>query len=268
MIGADFLNTLRTGWRQILGWGLGLGLWAFLILVVLPDVEVLAAYAELAEQIPPFVLQMVGTDAASLGTPAGFVSYGYFSYALLALSVFAVLAGLSITSGEEDSGELDLVLAQPLQRWRLILERFLAYTLMLAAILAVSALGLVFGNSISQMGLDLGRLVVAHFLLLPSVLLVMAVTLVFAVVVRRRALATGLATLFVIASYVVNFLSGAATDSVIMAQLDRFSYFSYYSAQRIVLEELTLNPIALPLLVAAVLIVVSLFFFERRDIGV
>ena len=94
--------------------------------------------------MPPLLLQAFGmTDAAQLATPAGFLDFGFFSYMMLVLAAYAVIAGLSVTANEEDRGIMDVLLSLPIPRWRLVVERFLAYALILVLILVLTFLAAV-----------------------------------------------------------------------------------------------------------------------------
>ena len=127
MSGTIFMETLRHNWRIALYWGLGIGGYAVLIILLIPSVDVLKQYADLVANMPAGMLKMFGAaDASSLGTPEGFLGFGFFTYTVLMLAVYAVVAGLGVTANEEDQGILDVVLSLPVPRWRIIVERLAA----------------------------------------------------------------------------------------------------------------------------------------------
>jgi ABC-2 type transport system permease protein len=268
MMGAIFKETLRRQWRQVLYWGIGMGLLGWYITFMLEDVDFLRQYAEIAESMPPVLLQMFGVDsAASLATPEGFIAFGFFSYALLILAVFAVASGMNVTANEEDEGILDIVLSMPIPRWRIIVEKYLAYTLMMVLILASSLVGLWLGMLSSPDVVDMSRLVVSTLNIIPSMLLMIAFTMFMGVLLRRRGTALGVSAVFIVASYFINFLGAAASGSL-ADTLRAVSFFRYYDAEEVMLSGLNYGNVALLLIVTVVLFAGSLYAFQRRDIGV
>lgn len=270
MSGTIFTETLRRNWRQILYWGLSLAVLGLYIAVVIPDVDALKQYAAVASNMPPALLQMFGMeDAASLATPEGFITFGFFGYTLLILAVYAVIAGLGVTANDEDAGILDVVLSLPVPRWRVVLEKLAAYMLVMIAIIGVSFLGLLAGTQTSPLlrEVNMGRLVEGTLNMIPSSLLMIAFTTFVTAVLRRKSTATAVAATFIIASYFVDFLGAAASESA-LSSVRVLSFFSYYDAQSVVTNGLNLGNAGLLLAVTALLVVGSVWAFQRRDVGV
>ncbi len=93
------------------------------------------------------------------GSTAGWLNILLFEWFLpLGMSLFAIQAGSRLTAADEESGALALLLAGPITRRRLILER-LAALLISCAVLAASVLGLLFlWNAAFLGGLPYGKL--------------------------------------------------------------------------------------------------------------
>src|SRR5262249_14761865 len=149
-----------------------------MVAAMVPDADMLKSFAKIMQAMPPSMLQMFGEDAASVATPEGFLNAIFFSYALLILAGYAVIAGLNVTANEEDSKVLDVHLSLPIPRWRLVLERFLAYTVITVGVVALTYAGLWFALKLAPaMTVDQGKLLQATLNLLPSTLLVLALTI-------------------------------------------------------------------------------------------
>src|SRR5258706_11183317 len=119
-------------------WGAGIALMGLYIVLIIPDVKMLQQYGELLKSMPSFLINaMGGGDAASLATPEGFIAYGFFGWIMLVLATYGVLAGLNITANEEDRGILDVLLSLPVPRWRGIIKKFLAYTVVVIGVVAL-----------------------------------------------------------------------------------------------------------------------------------
>jgi hypothetical protein len=101
---------------------------------------------------------------------------------------------------------------------------------------------------------------------LPGTLLVLAVTTLLTVLVRRRGLVVALITVFILSSYFINVIAQGAPDSPFSAAR-YLSYFTYYDGVRVVVDGLNWGNIAV-LLAAAVIATGGAFIgWQRRDIG-
>ncbi|MCB9452182.1 MAG: ABC transporter permease subunit [Anaerolineaceae bacterium] len=267
MSGVIFVNTLKMHWRGAFYWGIGLGLLAYYILVIIPDMSALSQFEAMAETLPPVFMQLLGaSDAAMLATPEGFIGFGFFGYALLLLAVYAVLAGLNVTANEEDEGILDIVLSLPLARWRLVLEKSAAHMVLTLLIVVFSLVGLLLGIQQSALELNTGRLVEATVNMLPGVLFMIALTIFVSVLVRRKSVAIGIVAGIIAASYFMDFVSKAVTNDLVQV-VQKFSFYTYYDSGGVIVNGLNMGNIALLLGITGVLMAGSLWFFNHRDIG-
>jgi len=268
MAGEFFKETVRRYWRQAVYWGVGIGLLGLYVMVIIRDVDMLKQYAELVATMPPALLQAFGiADAAAMATPEGFINFGFYSYSLLILAVFAVMVGMSVTANEEDDGVLDVVLSLPVPRWRVVVEKFLAFALIAAAITVIAFGGLLLGMQMSEIKVDVGRLVLSTLNLVPSLLLMIALTVFCGAIFHRRTTALAAAAVVIVASYFINFLGASATGSAADA-LRAVSFFAYYDSEAVMRSGLNAGNIALLLAATAALVAGAVWAFQRRDIGV
>ena len=268
MSGIVIANTLRTSWKQILYWGLGLGALGLYIDFIASSPDIISGYAELFKTMPPALLQAFGaSDVALFTTSEGWIVSIFVSEAAIFLSVFAVMAGLNITANDEQSGVMDVILSLPISRAAYLLERWIGYALIGLAIIVLTAAITVGGMIGMNIEAPSGVIFASILNLFPSVLLVMTVTSLLATVMRRRALAIGLSAAFVIVSYLFNAI-GAAAGGAAADLMEALSYFSYVHGEAFVLG--TYDPANTVLVLLAVLIGfgLSLKMFVSRDIGV
>ena len=66
MTGIVIASTLRTAWKQILYWGVGLGVLGFYIVFIASDSDIIEGYANLFESMPPAMLKAFGASDAEL----------------------------------------------------------------------------------------------------------------------------------------------------------------------------------------------------------
>jgi ABC-2 type transport system permease protein len=266
MNGAIFIETFKRSWRQMLYWSLGMaGLGAY-IAAVLPSAGKLKM--EMIEDMPPIMLQAFGlSDTAMLATPEGLIAFGFLTYGLLILLVFAVLAGLNVTANEEDDGILDLVLSLPIARWKIVAEKLAAYALMLTVILIASYVGLLIGVATTGLEIELTNILLGGGNMLFGLLSVMTFTAFVAVFVRRKATATSIVVSTLILMYFINFIGNTVGDSL-AGSIRNLSFFRYADAQYVVVEGFNIAYWGLLGGVAVLFLVAALWTFERRDVGV
>ncbi|MFW5708998.1 MAG: ABC transporter permease subunit [Chloroflexota bacterium] len=270
MGGVIFLETLRRSWRQIFYWGIGLFIWALYPFLMLPDMEALDSYAELVEDLPPALVSAIGmSSAAQFATPEGFIGYAYFGFLLLILSVFGVIAGLNVTANEEEGGEMDILLSTPVPRWRVIIEKLAAYSVMVVGITVIGHAGLMVGKAIAPVDFNItdGRLLEGSLNLIPGTLLVIAVTAFLGTLLRRRSTAMAAAGVFVVASYLLD-LIGRAANTDVADVIRQVSLFAHYDGTNILSTGLVFGSVALLVGVAALLSGLAVRLFQQRDIAV
>lgn len=267
MTGTVFFNTLRRQWRTGLWWGIGFGIIGLYTIAVVPNVDVLEQYTALLETMPPVLLQMLGAEnAQAMATPGGFLGFSFYGYMMLFFSAFGVISGLNIVSSDEDRGVLDVVLSLPIPRWQLMLERFLAYVVIAAFIALLATVGIIIGTFTTEIAYDYGRIIVASINMVAGVAVVMAFTALVTGITRNRAVAAGAAAIFVIASYFIDALGSAASES--LAGIGRaISYFSYYNGASTLLEGLNVGNFLVLIAATVVAVGLGMFFFQRRDVG-
>jgi ABC-2 type transport system permease protein len=252
-------KTLRDYRVPMLAWGLGLGL---LMLVGLGTATpaVVTAFISLAH-----IVSFIG-DPYAMNTPQGYVTFRYMETTLpLLLSIWPILAGSRLVRGEEERGTMDVLLATPEPRARLLLEKVGALFLALLVIAVLFALGVVGGEASLRIHVDfVGALLAGLNLSLFAFFFGMVALLLSQVTVSRGA-AAGWASGLLILSLLL-----AITGREIHGSwLQYLSPFYYYNLSRPLLPGFPDQPLgALLLLGLSVLCIVgSVVLFTRRDIG-
>ena len=268
MTGSVFLETLRQTWRQMLYWGLGLASLGLLVVLMVPLFD-MQDMKELLESFPPFILALIGigSDLEIFATNEGFVAVGFFGKSALIFAVYPVVMGMRVTADDEDSGIMDVLLSLPVPRMQMVIEKFAAYALSIVGVVAMIYLGMTFGVAISGVELDMSRLTEVILYLIPVMIFVMAVTMCIAAFVRRRQVALGIVTAFVIASFMLQTI-GALAEDTIAEPIGRISFFTYYNAANIMTDGFIWAHIIGLAGLSLVLLAFSLYRYERRDIGI
>jgi ABC-2 type transport system permease protein len=269
MAGSVFLGTLRRSWRTMIFWAIGIGLFAALNIIAVPDANGMKATAEAIAQMPPFVVQLVGGgDLTFLASTAGYLNNQYYAIVLVIFGIYAIVVGLNITANEEEKRILDVVLSLPVPRWRVMLERFLAYAALTAGVL-IGSTAIIYLTLAAEPSvvIDPMLVAVASLNILPATLVVLAFTMFIATLVRRRGQAITITVVFLIASWFIDVLGRTATTSI-MNTARAISFYAYYDSTGVLQNGLSFTNIALLLTATVILVIGALWRFEHRDISV
>jgi len=263
-----FTEMVRRHWRGVFYWGGGLGLLGFYMVLFSADANILEQYVGLIEALPPEFGAALGVqDIEILTTPEGFISFGYFTYGVLIVAVYGLLSGMNVTANDEDDGIMDVMLALPIPRSRIMLEKFFVYALFIVLMVVVSWVAVAIGIVIASSEANLGTMFIAAMGMVPLGLVTLTVAALLGVIFRRKFLALGAASAFVAMSFVFK-LIGDAVNHAIADIMGAVSFFSYFQPNEILTEGLVISHIIILLVVALLGAVGSLYLWERRDVGI
>jgi ABC-2 type transport system permease protein len=260
-------TTLRytfTGLRsQILGWGLGLGLYG---LMIVPMYEKFAGQGEQFRQLianyPPEFLAFFGATVNSMMTPAGFLGMYAFSMLPVIAGIFAVLAGSGLIVSDEERGRLDLILAHPAGRTAFFFGRFLGLLAACVAIMLVAWLGFSLLLGGSSLGVKAGQMAVPFLSLLVQILVYATLALILSLLLPARSLAAMAGGAIMVISYTV---SSLAFMDERMATLAKFMPYHYFQTT-LSFRELNTGWLFALVGISALMVGAAWLRFIRRDI--
>jgi ABC-2 type transport system permease protein len=259
-----FVETLRRNWKATAGWAASLASLALYVVVAVPDTKALQMYGTLFKDTPKFAMLILGGDAAALASPAGLYGAFFFGWIMLVLATYAVICGLSITANDEDRGILDIMVSMPTPRWRIVVEKFAAYTVNMCVIAFVAFLGIWLSTLNSTVfDLQVGTIFAACLNLVPPMALTMAFTAFVAAIVRRRTVAMGIAGAFVVVSYMLDVVGSQTAGGA----LSKLSYFNYYNGMMSLVRGPELSSMLFLIVIAIALGAGTVYMFQRRDVG-
>ncbi len=251
--------------RSLFWWVIGLSALNIVTILFYPSFADRPELNELFEDLGPLAEAFVG-EIEDFTSPEGFVDSQLFSFMIPLLFVaFGIFAGSGSIAGEEERGTLDLLLSNPLDRRRIILEKFGANLVAMALLGVGTWIGLVAGALMVSMDISWLRLAEAT---VSSALLGIAFgALAFALGSARgkRGTAAGVSAAIGVAAFLLDTLVPLVES---LEPLTRISPFHYYNSAMPLFNGL--DPLHVFILVAmtAALFAVALVTFERRDLGV
>ncbi len=268
MNGVIFRETLRRSWRSAALLGLTMAAMSIYIVAILSDSRIVETFSQMAANLPFLINTLGGGDAAFLATPAGLINYGYFSWLIIAVCGYAVYLGVSVTIGEEDRGILDMLLSAPVTRTQVIIEKLLAFALLIVLAVAIGHVGLAGMVALFESfrdKVDQGRLLQGSLNMLPSAWFMLTFTAALSTLVRRRNTAVTIAGALLAGSFFVDTFGRNVPD---VDGLRAISFLRYYDSSAVMKDGLLMGNVLLMVGIAAVLVVLAVVGFRRRDVGV
>ena len=261
-----FAKTLRDARRAIAWWSFGLIAMTALMIAVYPSVRDNPDLNKMVENYPDAFKAFLGLgENLDYTSAAGYLNSELFSFMVpLLLLIAAVGAGARALAGEEEQGTLDLLLANPLSRRRVVLHKLAALVVEVAFLALVLWLALLVGTQAIDMHVSAGHLAAATFAAASLAVGFGAITLLLGAALGRRGAAIGIASAAAVAAYLVSSLAE------LVHALEPFraaSPFYHYTAVDALASGLALEHVAFLLLVAVVAAAAAVVAFDRRDLA-
>lgn len=253
--------------RSLIGWGLGTAAAAGLVVSLFPVIRDTPEIIDLLESYPEVLLELFGIDNIDTYTsPPGFLETQLFgSYVPLIFLIFGIGKGIAAIAGEEQERTLDVLLANPITRERVVLEKAGATVAMIGALGVVLLLVMSVGAPFFDGWPGFYEMFSGA---LSAVLL--GVTFAFlglatGAVTGRRGVALGITAGLAVATFI---FQGIAPLVDGLNWLDRLSPFFYYLDHDPLQNGIHWGHLGVLIGLCAVLFGVALWGFNRRDVGV
>ncbi|WP_433633002.1 ABC transporter permease subunit [Nocardia sp. CA-120079] len=249
-----FTQTLTEQRRGLIGWSIG---FAVIPMMYLPSYQSLKEQGSLDIEQNTMYEAMGISDFASA---SGYLNATVYSLmGLLLMLIFTVtFASRSVT--QEENGILDLLLAQPINRMNLLLQRFAALAVQTAIATTVLTLSVIAGAEQGGLEVPTGNIVAASAGLGLLALAIGATTLLIGAATGKRSVTLGSASLIAVAGYLANNLGG---DFV-----RKLSPFYWAKGGAPLVHGWNGIHLVVLVVVAAVALVPALAAFDRRDLAV
>ena len=266
MLSNIFLKTIRDRRRSLLFWGISFVLIAVLVVSLYPLIQDFSPIQEYMELFPEEFLALFTGGINDFTSPEGYLHGELFFLVFpLLIMVFAINFGSSAVAGEEEQHTLDLLLSNPLPRWRLVLEKFAAMVFSIVLLVIIFWGALAISSHIVDMGLNLARLAAVCFSAALLGITFGAVALAVGCAWGRRGLSMSAAGALVGYSYLLN------TMAPLIDWLEPFrglSPFYYYIGADPLKNGLNGSHAAVLAGLIAVFLAVAIVTFRKRDLSV
>ena len=256
-------KTLWDQRRTLLGWAIGFALVSFVYGGFYPFAAT-PEYASLIESMPPGLAEAFGWD--DIASPHGYLGSTVFGILGPVLALVMVIGlGSRAIAGSEEDGTLELLIAHPVSRVRVILQK--------AAALAIAVLGagiVVFLSILAIRGpidldLPVAHIAAASLNLALFGLLFGMIALLVGAITGRKGMAVGATAALAGAAFLANGLAPQVDALAWMQNVSPFHWANGTNALRDGLDPMTALLLAGVSLVG---LVAAAYSFERRDVGV
>ena len=264
MLRSVFGKTLWDERRGVVIWSIGIAAVGVMYAAFYPTLNS-PEMIQFMEAYPKEIMDAMGiTDLTSPEGYLGGTTYGILGPVLML--IFAASLGTRAIAGEEEAGRLDVLLAHPISRWRIVIERAAAMLVALSLAGLVLLVGMTAMAGVAEFeSIGFANLAAASGQLVLLGLCFGALALAVGALTGSRALALGVVALVGVLTYFGNNL-GPSVEWLAWSQ--DVSPFHYYSGG----EPLRNGFQALDSLVllgaALVLVALAVIGFERRDVAV
>ena len=258
-----YLKTLRDNRIPILGWGGGMGLLMFTVLVAVTSViATAAARASLIALGPSFAWF---AEPIKIDTPGGYATWKY-GLTIIVVAIWPILAETGMLRGEEERASLDVLLSVPRRRVRVAYEKLAAmWTALLATALIIGVLAYAGGTKVNaDFGLGGALLFGVNVALISAFF--GSIALLLSQFIQERRTAAGTTAGLMLVFIVMDMAHRVIPNTLWLSQLSPVYYFNL---SKPLIPSYGANPGAMLLLLALTMILsgAAVWYFKRRDIG-
>lgn len=265
MLRSVLTKTLYDQRRALLGWAVGLALFVAMYVAIWPSLRNQPAMSDFLDQMPQTFRALFAMSGADMSTPVGYIKIELLSFmGPLLLLLYAIAAGAAAVAVEEDRRTLDLLLATPVSRQRIVLEKLGAMVLGTALLAAVTGAALIGEGRLADMHLPVDKVgaVMLHMALLAVVYGTLALTI--GALTGNPAISRTVPAVAAVLAYVVNGLGAVVSW---LKPWQKFSPFYQYAGHDPLVNGVSVVAVLVAVGTVLALAVIAVFGFRRRDVG-
>jgi len=213
------------------------------------------------------VMEGLGADAASLTTIEGFLATKQYSlvWPLLAVLMIAGLAGATI-AGEIEKGSLEITLARPVSRTKILLGRYLAGVMLIFAFTFVSIFSVVPMANFYDVDINISNVIKLSILAFLFGWAVLSLSMFFSSILSERSRTFATIGGLMMGMYVLN------TVALISDKYENIKYTSFFhyfdTVGALINNTIGRTSIVVFIIVIIVFTGLGIYLFNKRDIAI
>lgn len=268
-LGSVFGKTLRDSRRAAIIVGVAIGL-----LLVAVGAGIVSQFGtrearqeirNIVDAVPP-IMQGLAGKPVNVETLGGYLQYKYGGFLPLVTGLWSILALSATLAGESRRGSLDIVLAAPVSRRRVAVEKVAGHVVMLTVAMLLIGIATAVAGTFGTLPGDAIPVGAAFsFALWLGLMALAAGSLAFALSpFVGRGSAAGLAGAVMLGGFLLN---GYQTAIPELAPFANLTWFGWTSNHIPLANQFDWSGIAVTALVSAILLAIGVTAFVRRDLG-
>lgn len=258
-----FTKTLYDKRAFIIGWSLGMAFLGFLMMSFYPAFHQDTGLDELVKNLPSAFQGLVG-NLNNLKELPGYIGSQLFDVRIpIFVSMIAIILAVGLTVGEEEKGQLRMLIAMPLSRPHILLSKWLAIVVIGLATTVAVIIGMLLG--LLAINESLAADAIVRLGLMTWLLTVCLATIVFSVGIAtgRRGLTMGIGILIAVGGFI---LTTFAKSVDWLKPYEVASLLHYFPAVTIAKSNIALTDVAVFCTIILFALIASTLLFRRRDV--
>ncbi|WP_027927495.1 ABC transporter permease subunit [Amycolatopsis benzoatilytica] len=259
------LKTLHDQRRGLLAWTVSLVLLVAMYAALWPSIRDQPSMSQFLQNMPEAMRALFASSGADMSTPTGYVQVELLSFmGPMLLLIYAITTGAAGVAGEEDRHTLELLMANPVSRTRVVLEKFGALVVGTALLGLATGLALVLEGRLAGLDLPVGNVAAAMLHLTLLALVFGALAAAIGGLTGHGGASRAIPAVVAVVAYVLN---GLAPVVSWLKPAQKFSPFFQYLGHDPLRNGISAPAILTAVVTVAVLVVVAVLGFRRRDLA-
>lgn len=216
------------------------------------------------DRMPEALRSLFTMSGADISTPTGYVQIELLSFmGPILVILYAVSAGNAAVAGEEDRHTMDLLLANPLSRTRLVLDKLGAMVIGILLITTVTGAALLLSGPLFGLTIPAGKAVASMLHLALLGLVFGSLALAIGTATGRTGASRGVPALVAVLAYVVHALGPMVSW---LKPFQKYSPFYQYGGHDPLRNGVSVPGVTVAALTVAALVMIAVWGFRRRDV--
>jgi ABC-2 type transport system permease protein len=259
------LKTLYDQRRGLLAWTVSLALLVAMYIAIWPSIKSQPSMGDLLDKMPEALRSLFAMAGADMSSPVGYVQIELLSFmGPMLLLIYAITAGAAAVAGEEDRHTLDLLLANPVSRRRIVMDKLAAMMVGTVLLATVTGAALIGEGRLADLRLPAGNVAAAMLHMALLALVFGALALAIGAATGAVAAARAVPALLAVLAYIVN---GLAPVVSWLHPLQKVSPFYQYAGHDPLRHGVSIAGVVVAVAVIAALAAAAAVAFHRRDVA-
>lgn len=241
-------------------WYVGLFATTLLIMTLFPTLR--DTFGKALNDVPESIRGILG-DASTYQRIQGFIDIQVMAQMVFMTIIYGIILLTGVLAGDENEGTLQTLLAHPVSRSRVYIEKYIGAALLVLIATSSVFTGALLGATLVGESLDIIRLAQATGMLFLVTMAFSSIGFAIGAITGKRGIAGAVAGSIAFASYLVTNLT-PSVDA--LKTINKFSPYEYFNKPSILDFGVQLGDVVILLAISLVCVAVGYGIFVRRDI--